>query len=497
MSLPSRWVLAGLLSLWTLTGAAAPLKVCFVSGSFEYDSDTALAIFQEYLESRYEVEVTMLKAESWTEIPGLEAIDDCDVALFYTRRLLLSGEDLDYIKDYVRSRPIVAIRTASHGFQADLEFDAEVLGGSYAGHFGEGPATEVDVLLPGRDHPILEGVGRMRSQYSLYRTNPVAEDAVVLLRGKTPFSEGSQSIAWTRERNGQRVFYSSLGGIRDFKGASFRRMIAQGLFWAADRPVARKPLPELTPRPAPEGAFTFTVRTREEDAASEWREGAASVRLPLAAAAIVVCDMWDKHWCGFASARVDEMAPRADEVLRAARAAGIRIIHAPSGTMGYYQDTEPRRRAQSAPVAVPPDGPRPEAPPLPIDDSDEGCPDDDVQYSAWSRQHPAIEIDPADVVSDDGREIYNVLADEGIEHIIFLGVHTNMCILNRSFAIRQMTYWGKQCYLVRDLTDSMYNPAMPPFVSHDEGTELVVQYIEKHWAPSLLSGSLLEGLSAE
>ncbi|MBE0697009.1 MAG: hypothetical protein IH586_08800 [Anaerolineaceae bacterium] len=41
--------------------------------------------------------------------------------------------------------------------------------------------------------------------------------------------------------------------------------------------------------------------------------------------------------------------------------------------------------------------------------------------------------------------------------------------------------------LVRDLTDAMYNPAQAPYVSHDEGTRLVIEYIEKFWCPTVLS----------
>ena len=38
-----------------------------------------------------------------------------------------------------------------------------------------------------------------------------------------------------------------------------------------------------------------------------------------------------------------------------------------------------------------------------------------------------------------------------------------------------------RCILVRDLTDAMYNPEDPPHVSHDAGTQLVIEYIEKFW----------------
>jgi hypothetical protein len=68
-----------------------------------------------------------------------------------------------------------------------------------------------------------------------------------------------------------------------------------------------------------------------------------------------------------------------------------------------------------------------------------------------------------------------------------------MCVLARSFAIRQMTRWGVRCTLVRDLTDTMYNPRMAPFVPHEQGTELVIQHIERYWCPTVLSQDLLAG----
>src|SRR6185436_5312000 len=94
-------------------------------------------------------------------------------------------------------RPIVAVRTASHGFQNWLEFDKLVLGGNYQGHFGAGPTLETKVAAEAKDHPILRGVGPLRSRASLYRTAPLAPDAQLLLEGQTPSSSGSQPVAWT------------------------------------------------------------------------------------------------------------------------------------------------------------------------------------------------------------------------------------------------------------------------------------------------------------
>ena len=44
--------------------------------------------------------------------------------------------------------------------------------------------------------------------------------------------------------------------------------------------------------------------------------------------AIVICDMWDRHWCPSATANVMELAPAMDRMLDSARAKGITVIHA-------------------------------------------------------------------------------------------------------------------------------------------------------------------------
>ena len=78
-----------------------------------------------------------------------------------------------------------------------------------------------------------------------------------------------------------------------------------------------------------------------------------------------------------------------------------------------------------------------------------------------------------------------------VHNVLVTGVHANMCVLNRPFAIKQLTKWGFRCILVRDLTDAMYNPQDRPYVSHLRGTELVIEHIEKYWAPTVQSPDLV------
>jgi hypothetical protein len=65
-----------------------------------------------------------------------------------------------------------------------------------------------------------------------------------------------------------------------------------------------------------------------------------------------------------------------------------------------------------------------------------------------------------------------------------------MCVLGRPFAIRQMVRLGKNVALMRDMTDTMYNPERPPGVSHFEGTDLMVAHVEKYWCPSFTSSDI-------
>jgi putative membrane-bound dehydrogenase-like protein len=214
--------------------------------------------------------------------------------------------------------------------------------------------------------------------------------------------------------------------------------------------------------------------------------------------ALIICDMWDDHWCKGAAARVAEIAPTMNEVVNAARNRGVFIIHAPSDVTEFYKDTPQRKRAQTAKPATPPVKidrwrriDREKEGPFPIDDSDGGC-DDSPRCKEgppypWKRQSATIQIADQDAITDSGQEAFNLMEERGITNVIVMGVHANMCVLGRSFAIRQMVLLGKNVVLMRDMTDTMYNSRVRPNVNHFRGTDLVVEHIERYWCPTITS----------
>jgi putative membrane-bound dehydrogenase-like protein len=216
------------------------LKVCLVSGSEEYKSDESLSAFQEYVEKNYPIRCSRVFRKTDSDLPGLENLDQCDVAMFFTRRLKITGEQLERVKKYCSSgKPLVAVRTASHGFQNWLDFDHDVLGGNYRNHYGAGAKTQISIV--DKSHPILTGVLAFESVATLYRNTGLAADTKVLLTGKA--AGHTEPVAWTRMNRGGRIFYTSLGHPEDFKNESFRQMLVNALYWTTKRegPDKRKP----------------------------------------------------------------------------------------------------------------------------------------------------------------------------------------------------------------------------------------------------------------
>ena len=290
---------------------------------------------------------------------------------------------------------------------------------------------------------------------------------------------------------------------RQFLNHCLRSSLATGVAahtvpWLAPAPLPAAPVTPVALRPVVDGMLHLKSRHREARG-EQVVEIRKTLEWKVAETAIVICDMWADHPCHQAAIRVDAMAPRMNRIVSAARGLGVTVVHSPSSGIKFYETTPFRHRILSAPPVKPPVpiaswcklDPKTEAP-LPIDDSDGGCDDPAVRPKPGfdRHQHAAIRITGYDGISDNGQEVYNFFRQLNIQNVVLMGVHTNMCVLGRSFGIRQMVRLGLNVVLARDLTDAMYDPRDRPFVSHTRGTELVVEHIEQYWCPSIVGNDL-------
>lgn len=261
---------------------------------------------------------------------------------------------------------------------------------------------------------------------------------------------------------------------------------------------------------------TITTRKRLIEVNGEVKVVFDNAKINPKTSAVIICDMWDGHWCKGAARRVDEMAKPMNKFIKKLRGKGYTIIHSPSSVVNYYNDHPGRKRTQELREFKAPNELTKEVrwgtnwcwpdkeleTEMPIDDSDMGC-DCEIKCSLpnngqdpWTKQNDLIEILDSDYISDNGQEVYNIFKNKKIENVFIMGVHLNMCVLGRPFGIRQLVKnMEMNTFLIRDLTDSMYNSKKFPYVNHFTGTDLVVNHIEKYWCPTVLSISLDNSVS--
>ena len=97
----------------TFAQSAKKPYLVFVSGDHEYSSEETFPIIAKELETKYGFRTTVLKSSpdenAEENIPGLEALEKADVAVFFLRWRRLPAEQLRHIENYLKSgKPIVA-----------------------------------------------------------------------------------------------------------------------------------------------------------------------------------------------------------------------------------------------------------------------------------------------------------------------------------------------------------------------------------------------------
>ena len=87
---------------------------------------------------------------------------------------------------------------------------------------------------------------------------------------------------------------------------------------------------------APGQGTVLRLRSRSRTDAIHVRE--QDLLWKPAGTAIVICDMWDNHYCQSSAGRVHLIASHLNAMVAKARTLPVEIIHALSGTMDVYAD---------------------------------------------------------------------------------------------------------------------------------------------------------------
>jgi hypothetical protein len=257
--------------------------IVLISGDEEYRSEEALPQLAKILALHHGFKCTVLFAidpkdgtinpNQNDNIPGLEALQKADLMVIFTRFRNLPDEQMKYIAEYVESgKPIVGLRTATHGFSLKSEtyaryhwqskvpewdggFGRQVLGETWISHHGDhGKQSTRGVLAEGQEkHPLLRGIkdGDVWGPTDVYGVRlPLPGDSKPLIMGQVlegmkPTDkpvEGKKNdpmmpVAWVKtfkakEDKTARVFTTTMGASQDLESEGTRRLLVNACYWA-------------------------------------------------------------------------------------------------------------------------------------------------------------------------------------------------------------------------------------------------------------------------
>ena len=270
-------------------GPGAGKHVVLMSGDEEYRSEEALTQLAKILAKHHGFTCTVLYAidpqtgeispNEQKNIPGLESLRKADLLVIATRFRNLPDEQMKEIDDYLRAgKPVVGMRTATHGFNIPKDrayahygngyagekkewadgFGRAVLGEKWISHHGHHAHESTrGLIVPGaKDHPILRGIadGDIWGPTDVYGVRlPLPGDSQPLVLGQVlegmtadaPVVTGADAkknepmmpVAWVKTYSVEggpkgRVFTTTMGSSTDLASAGMRRLLVNACYWA-------------------------------------------------------------------------------------------------------------------------------------------------------------------------------------------------------------------------------------------------------------------------
>lgn len=289
--------------------------IVLISGDEEYRSEEALPQLAKILSEHHGFTCTVLFAQNpenpgivdanYVEnIPGLEALNNADMMVIFTRFRALPDEQMKHIDDYLMSgKPVMGIRTATHAFMFPEDSDSNykhygngyagdkmewtdgfgrlILGEKWVAHHGyhKHQSQRGMVFEDARDHDIANGIsdGDVWGSSDVYEVRlPLIDDAEPILYGQVMNRKGDYNetdiyfgmkpsddevatennegkivndidmpIAWTKSYQVPggtkgKAFTTTVGAASDMLIEGTRRLLVNGIFWAMDLNVPEK-----------------------------------------------------------------------------------------------------------------------------------------------------------------------------------------------------------------------------------------------------------------
>ncbi len=283
-------------------GPGAGKKIVLISGDEEYRSEEALPQLGKILATHHGFECTVvfaihpehgyIDANYQRNIPGIEALDDADLMVIFTRFRNLPDEQMAAVDCYLKAgKPVIGLRTSTHAFLVSDNdnwkhysngymdrdkpgwrggFGRLVLGEKWINHHGQHKHESArGVLAPGaEDHPIARGIatGDIWGATDVYGVRlPMQDECAPIVLGQVMKRDGDYDeddlhygmrptdstpvegkkndpmmpIAWTKRYQvpggtAGKAFTSTIGASSDMTNEAVRRLLVNAAYWCLD-----------------------------------------------------------------------------------------------------------------------------------------------------------------------------------------------------------------------------------------------------------------------
>lgn len=224
-------------------------KIVVLAGEGEYESDVTMRPVVDDIVADLGATVdyrTPSILEDTPDFPvssfgGLDILADADLLILYTRFRVLPHDEMRALAAYLeRGGALLALRTSNHAFHPVAgdewsgwasTFADRYLGSAWSTHHGHTSRTHVTVM---GEHPVTRGLPAAFDVTSWLYVNRPPADAVELLWGEPIEPEipaQPAPVAWVRELDGQRVFYTSLGSQPDLTQLEVLTLLRNAARW--------------------------------------------------------------------------------------------------------------------------------------------------------------------------------------------------------------------------------------------------------------------------
>jgi hypothetical protein len=200
---------------------------------------------------------------------------------------------------------------------------------------------------------------------------------------------------------------------------------------------------------------------------------------------ILVVGMWSGHQCKIADQKLQELSPQVDTFLKKCRGKGMKVIFGSQSLVKHPKYVNLRKNMKNIAFAKLEDKGL-SFPPIPFDDSDGGVNERNPSFQRGEVDlNPQIEVSDTDAMTDNCKELLNYLYHHNCNLLLVVGVHTNMCVLDRPYGMKNIARYGFPMAIVRDLADPMIKPDGVVVKDREDALNKIIRYVEQYFAPSV------------